>query len=367
MTPQNGLGSAGKPGGGVQVLNKKTLGSWMLVLCCLVEFGLAGQAQAQSAQDRGRARKLFLDAKRLVKQGRTPEAIVKLEKAYKVYPNPGILVTISYRYLDLGEPEEAAATMSRIQEPDAQTAKLMKTLREEIEKQLAQPVRAEIKADAPNATVSVDGQPARSLPTEIEIPRGKHRFTFRAPGRRDKTIEKVLVGSGIKSISARLQMPLGSWRVQIMPEDPLNEVRVLLSGRSVIFTPAELKNSVSNPREVEPGVYTLNCMRGQEGFATSQLLVESSKTVTGVCQFPKSELSDLGKGVAWGSAGFAALSLATGIGLFVSYESDLELYSDPPGRYEIESNKQEFGGVLIGTAIAAGVVSALVWTGIIDL
>ena len=170
----NGVGFAGKRGGS-KVLNTRYLGRLLLVMCCLVEFGLAGQVQAQSAQDKGRARKLFLDAKRLVKQGRTPEAIVKLEKAYKIYPNPGILVTISYRYLDLGEPEEAAASMSRIQEPNAQTAKLLKTLREEIEKQLAQPLRAEIKADAPNATVSVDGQPARSLPAELELPRGKHR------------------------------------------------------------------------------------------------------------------------------------------------------------------------------------------------
>jgi len=336
-------------------------------MCCLVEFGLAGQVQAQTAQERGRARKLFLDAKRLVKQGRTPEAIVKLEKAYKIYPNPGILVTISYRYLDLGEPEEAAASMSRIQEPNSQTAKLLKTLREEIEKQLAQPLRAEIKADAPNATVSVDGQPARSLPAEIELPRGKHRFTFRAPGRRDKTLERTLVGSGISSISARLDMPLGSWRVQVMPEDPLRDVRVLLSGRSVVFKANEMELSLSDPREVEPGTYTLNCMRGQAGFATTQLMVESSRTATGVCQFPDTGLSDLEKGVAWGSAGFAALSLATGIGLFASYESDLELYSDPPGRYDIDSNKQEFGGVLIGTAIAAGVVSVLVFTGVIDM
>jgi hypothetical protein len=343
------------------------LGQWLLVVCCLFEFGLVSHVQAQTAQERGRARKLFLDAKKLVKQGRTPEAIVKLEKAYKLFPNPGILVTISYRYLDLGEPEESAATMSRIQDPDSQTAKLLKTLRVEIEKQLAQPVRTEIQANAPNATVSVDGQAARSLPAEIDLPRGKHRFTFRAPNRQEKTIEKVLRGSGIATVSARLDMPLGSWRVKIMPEDPLAAVRILLSGRSVTFRPEEALKSISDSREIEAGTYTLNCMRGQTGFATSQLVVESSKEAVGVCQFPDKGLSDLETGVAWGTAGLSVLSLATAIGLFASYESDLELYSDPPGRYDIDSNKQEFGGVLIGTAIAAGVVSALVFTGVIDM
>ena len=82
MTPQNGLGSAGKPGGGVQVLNKKTLGSWMFsLLPRRVRFGWP--SQAQSAQDRGRAQVAWTA---LVKQGRTPEAIFCCLKAYKVYP-----------------------------------------------------------------------------------------------------------------------------------------------------------------------------------------------------------------------------------------------------------------------------------------
>ena len=348
-------------------MSVRKIGLCLVVVCCFFEFGYGEYVRAQSPQDRARARRLFLDAKKLKKQERIPEAIVKLERAYKLFPNPGILVTIARCYLDLGEPELAAKYVSMVQDPDSQTARFIRTLREEIEKQYAQPIRTELKADAPNATVSIDNGPPRALPTEMQLPRGKHRFTFRAPGRRDKTVEKELRGSGFQSVSVRLEMPLGNWRVQIFPDYPLGDIRILLSGRSVVFTPQELESSVSQPREIEPGAYTLNCMRGQAEFATSQMLVESSKLATGVCKFQDTGLSDLGKGVGWGTVGFAALSLATGIGLFMSYESDLERYSDPPGRYEIDSNKQEFGGLLIGTAVTAGVVGALVLTGVIEL
>jgi hypothetical protein len=307
-----------------------------------------------------------LDAKRLVKEGRVPEAIIKLERAYRLFPNPGLLVTIAYRYLDLGEPEEAAAAMSRIQDPDAQTRRLIKTLREEVEKQLAQPVRAEIKANAPGATVSIDGRAARPLPTDLELPRGKHRFVFRAPNRAEKTLQREFRGSALVTVSARLEMPLGTWRVKIKSDD-LADVRIVFAGKTVHLMPHEQKKSVSDARNVIPGKYTVNCLRGVDEFATTQVMVLSSAEAVAVCEFPSTGLTRLGKGVAWGGAGVAVLGLTTGIALFMSYESDLEKYSDPPGRYEIDSNKQEFGGLLIATAVAAGVVSILVFTGVIDL
>ena len=308
-----------------------------------------------------------MDAKRLVKDGRVPEAIVKLERAFRLFPNPGLLVTIAYRYLDLGEPEEAAAAMSRIQDPDAQTRRLMKTLREEIEKQLAQPVRAEIKANAPGATVSIDGRAARPLPTELELPRGNHRFVFRAPNRAEKTLQREFRGSALVTVSARLEMPLGTWRVKLESDDDLGDVRIVFAGKTIPLMPHEQKNSVSDARNVIPGTYTINCLRGIDEFATTQVVILSSAEFVAICEFPSRGLTDLGKAVAWGGAGTALLGLVTGIGLFMSYESDLEQYSDPPGRYEIDSNKQEFGGLFIGTAVAAGVVSVLVFTGVIDL
>lgn len=336
-------------------------------MCCVLDFGVLPGVQASSSQDRGRARKLFLDAKRLVKDGRVPEAIVKLERAYGLFPNPGILVTISYRYLDMGEPEEAAAAMSRIQDPDAQTRRLLKTLRQEVEKQLALPVRVEIKANARNATVSVDGQAARPLPAELELPRGKHRFTFRAPGRSDLTLSREFRGSAMAGITARLAYPAGTWRVKVLPDGDLKDVRVLFNGKAVALTATERTQTLTDAREVKSGTYGVNCLRGVDEIVTAQVTITSAKESVISCEFPSRGPSVLGTYVAWGSAGWSVVGLAAGIGLFMSYDTDVELYASPPGRYEIDSNKQEFGGVLIGSAVAAGVMSALVFTGIIDL
>lgn len=334
-----------------------------VALSLVLVLAVSAPAAGQTAEAAEQARAYYLEAKELLEQGRVRESLEKLMAAHEAYPSDGILISIANRHLDLGEPEEAAAVLSRITTTDKRLEPQISRLRADVEARLAEPVTVSLAADGPRAKVSIDGGPLRELPARVQLPRGRHSFLFRADGREDVEQSKDLRGSIEIPIVVHMDVAPGQWKVAIEPPEKLERVRVLLDGNVVPMRGEERLRPVSDSRDLPPGRYEVKCLRGYEAIAdaVAKLEVRSGETVVATCRFPDADGADDGEisPWAWVTGGLALGSLGAGAGFLGSYFVDLENF--PPPRYEVKSTKHIAGGVLLGTGVALGVASAFLF------
>ena len=328
----------------------------------LMAFPNVASAAGEDCTDPAGSGKLFKMAKRLAKDGRTPEALMKLQQAYKLCKASGILVTIAKRYVELGQPEEASATLSRITNPNARLRRYVESVRKIVEAQLAKAISVSISADSPGASVSIDDGPFRLLPLQLMLARGTRRLHVKASGREDVKLTRVLRGTLAMAIRARLPQLQGRWSVRV-DSGSLKNVRVIFSGQAITLGAPERNRSFTHARKVRPGNYTVNCLRGLKGVATTTLIVKTNALAVAVCKFPGKKLTPKAKIVGWTTAGVSFVTLISGASVLASYSTDKELY--PPPRYQIDSSKPAWGGVLLGTAAVAAIVSGLVFGNVI--
>lgn len=338
----------------------------VMVLAAFILAGGVLASPSAHAEDREKALQLFNKAKTLHEEGKNQEAVDALREALKNFDNDGIRLTMVNRYLDLGQPEDAAAVLSQV--TDKKMRKMVKKLRGQIEDLLAKPVTVKLSAEPAGTQVSIDSSDWQRLPLTLDLPRGKHRFTFKAKGRKKKEIVKVLKGVKTVPIFVSLGAPPGSWRVQLEPSGDLKDVRIIFNGKQVNLSAEERLKSLSLPRKQQPGRFKVQCLKGIDDFAAATIDIVSGKEAIAICKFAGGEGEGIGEmnlilgGVM---AGVFAAGIATGVGLFVSYEQDLADF--PPPRYEVSSSKPAIGGVAIGLGVVAGVMSALFFAEVIDL
>ncbi len=336
-----------------------------LVLVLLVCAGVMTSSDAR-AEDREKALKLFSQAKALHASGKTRDALGTLKRALKNFDNDGIRLTIVNRHLDLGEPEEAAAVLSQV--ADRKMRSMVKKMRRKIEDLLARPVTVKLSAEPTSTQVSIDSSEYQALPLTLDLPRGRHRFTFRAKGRTDKEIVKVLRGIKTVSVFASLAAPPGSWRVQLEPSGDLQDVRIVFNGKQVTVSAEERMKSLSLPRSHRPGRFKVQCLKGIDDFASMTIDIKTGRESIAICRFDEAPTEGIGTAnIAVGSvmAALFAAGVGAGVGLFLSYDDDLAKY--PPPRYQIDSSKPTLGGVSIGLGVVAGVLSGLFFAEVIDL
>ncbi len=317
-------------------------------------------APAFAQQDPQRAKALFAEAKDLHEAGKTREALGKLKEAYEAFPADGILVSIANRHLDLGEPEEAAEILSRIETRDPNLRKQVKRLQEDVEAKLAEPVTVRISADAALAKVSVDGQPARELPTTLQLPRGNHRFLFTAPGRDDVVVTRELRGTSEVTIEGSMPAPNGRFQVNVTPAGPLGDLRVFVGKRQVSLKETERSAPLSEPRELPAGRYEIRCLRGVDDFASTVIEVQPGEVAVATCAFTPPVVESDNQTWGWVSAGAGALALAGGIAFLAAYVDETERFPEP--RYRIESTKPLASGLLFAGAVGFGAASYLFFT-----
>ena len=328
------------------------------VSLCLV-FLMCSSAVCMADADPARAKALFQEAKVLHEKGEVRASLERLEEAWAAFPANGILVSIANRHLDLGEPEEAAAALSRITKPSRTMRRQVTRLQRDIERQLALPVSVVIDANADNSVVSIDEGPARELPLSIQLTRGNHRFRFKAPGYRD-TVKVVEVrGSREVRIDAVLPRPMGKFRVNIEPPEPLQRTRILVDGKLLELSAAERAATVTLPRELLPGSYRVSCLRGVDESTDALLELRSGGLSTVTCVFDASG-GGLTRAMAWTSAGASLVSLGVGTAMLVSYLDDKATYPEP--RYKLESSKPLAAGLLYATGLGLGVLSYFLFT-----
>lgn len=340
------------------------LASTSVVALTLV-LAAAGGATAQGPaigveHDPELAQKLYQEAKELLETGQVRESLEKLQEAYKAYPNQAILVSIANRHLDLGEPEEAAEVLERIDPEDAPMKRQVARLRKELDRQLEQPVSVRVASDGRQAEVSIDGGPFREVPARVQLPRGSHRFTLRAAGRQEVTVTRELRGTSEIAVVVALPELPGRWRVAIDPPERLDRIRITMDGKPVPISAAEQGRPVTDPREIAPGTYKLTCIRGFEDRADTTLSVVTGQVAVATCAFV--EKAGPSKPIdtwAWAAAGGAAASLIAGTAYLVSYQNDKEEF--PPPRYKLDSSKPVASGVFFATGVGLGVLSAFLF------
>ncbi|MCB9729351.1 MAG: hypothetical protein H6744_15790 [Deltaproteobacteria bacterium] len=315
---------------------------------------------ASAAQDPARAKQLYNEARDLKEAGDIRGSLEKLQQAYEAFPSDAILVSIANRHLDLGEPEEAGAVLSRIQPTSANVRKEVRRLRADVEARLAEPVAVRLSSDAPDAEVAIDGGPYRPLPAKVQLPRGSHTFVVRAPHREPETITQELRGSIEVPIIASLRSQSGQWRVATEPQVTLDKVRVLIEGQTVAMTGEERQKPVSDPRAVPPGNYHVTCLKGFEARADAEVVVVAGEVAVATCTFVEPPKAHKLRPWAWASAGGAAAGIGVGTWALISYLQEKKDY--PSDRYELNSSKPAVAGISYGVGAALGVLSAILFT-----
>jgi hypothetical protein len=152
-------------------------GSMRLSIAVLLAALLARPLHADgpaSARDRDAAKIHFQAAEAAEKRKDWKTAIEEYDRAYKLAPHPSVLFNLGNAHENLSHFHEAADLFKKYLR-DAPNAEDRVAVLERIEKLRDRPSRVTVKFP-PAATLVVDGQPRGTIPVELELPAGKHRF-----------------------------------------------------------------------------------------------------------------------------------------------------------------------------------------------
>jgi hypothetical protein len=341
---------------------------WILVLLTVIVALMGFSYDASAKGEPGLAKALYEEARQLKEQGKVRASLAKLEAAYEAYQSDAILMSIANRHLDLGEPEEALEVLKTVKAKGRKMRREVSAMKTKTDLLLARPVTVKLSADQPNAKVSVDDGPFESLPLTRKLPRGPHRFLVRLAKHQDVVLDKELRGSLEIPIFVRIAPEDGMWRVTLKPSESLTTVRVLLNGKVVAMADQERQGNVSAPRNVVPGIYRITCLKGVGMRADAAVEVVSLQTVLATCDFALDDAGSATSVWGWATAGAGAALAVTGAAFLVQHYlelPDLERVYPPP-RYKIETTKPLVGGLLIGTGVVLGTVSALLFAEVFD-
>jgi hypothetical protein len=139
-------------------------------IVALVAVGVS----AAHADDRDAAKIHFQAAEAAEKRKDWKTAIEEYERAYRLAPHPSVLFNMGNAHEKLDH-FHAAADLFKKYLQDAPNAEDRASVLERIEKLRDRPSRVRVKFP-PGATLVVDGTPRGTIPVEIELPAGRHKF-----------------------------------------------------------------------------------------------------------------------------------------------------------------------------------------------
>lgn len=174
-----------------------------LASTCVALFACALSLPAP-AQERATAQQLFLQGRKLLKEGKTEQACTKFKGAAQLSKTPGVRLNLAGCWLKLGRTASAWAMYDEalsIAEQDGNTA-AAKFAREQRSK--LQPKLTYLDVQVPTAAridglaLERDGEP---LPrgawgTEVPVDPGQHKLTASAPGYKSWSTERQVTAEG---------------------------------------------------------------------------------------------------------------------------------------------------------------------------
>lgn len=183
--------------------------SIVLAGLCLMPMVASAQAAQPSVsdlspEDRARVGRLFNDAKVAFEAGDYVEAIDRLQRAYKLYPDPDIYYRIGQAYEGLDDPAAAIeayeAYLAARPEADDRTIvrDRVRNLRRLLEADRQVPGVLLVETEPSGAQIWLDsrsGFPVATSPARIEVADGEH-FIYVAADGYDEVSRKIVIRSG---------------------------------------------------------------------------------------------------------------------------------------------------------------------------
>ncbi len=168
-----------------------------------------------STQDIRRAHRLSLEAKQLVRQGKSGEAVKRLREALKLHPLPSYQYALAKELVDLGFLVEAhgllekasAATPSKWREKQAVNKAAL--LFEDVKRRTPMVELNIVKPEANKVTVTIDGKAFDATTGPQPVDPGEHQLIAIAPGHEKYSKTLNLDEGGRVSLDINLPVKVG--------------------------------------------------------------------------------------------------------------------------------------------------------------
>lgn len=319
-------------------------------------LGGARVAQAATKAER-EAHTHYMQARDLYKAGRFEDALVALDKAYKAFPKPIILVKKAECYEKMDMPEEALEAYTRALEEERDPGSIgrIETARTAVSAILAQPIELSVVTSTPGAEVLVDGAPAGTAPVRVMLPRGTHTVVARKDGYRSQPQSVMLRGSRPNVVTLDL-MPAVGYVSVVTDRGSFASHVVTLDDSPLELAPKEQLANWTEARPIAIGHHVVTCTFPGYRTYVAQVQVREDEVAEAHCNFAEYDAKPVGDYTwAWVTLSGAIASTGAGVFLVVSYYQDQQQAKDQ--NLGIETTKDDVGIALLSVGGALAGVS----------
>lgn len=272
---------------------------------------------AQTPEER-EAFRLYKEAQGDMEASRFADALDKLDRAYKLFRMPHILVRKAEALYGLGDLGQALDLLRSVETPDAKLKARVADLVAKVTREMQEPVAVEVQTNVPDAEVIVDHVEKYLAPCVMRVTRGRHQFEIRKNGYETITLERDIAGPDTRTIRVALRERTG--RVVFVTDQPsfqgviirLDDQEMAPRGR------AETPNRTDG-MEVRAGVHRLLCAREGSPPFMRQFEVPVDRTVEVACLLRPPSSGPSRRTWAFVTLGTGAAMTAAGVGLVTWY------------------------------------------------
>jgi len=307
-------------------------------------------ALAQSG-DPDKAKASFDAAKTAYEKGNFRESIRLLKEAHTHYSDPVILLTIAKRWMDLGEPEEAQASLESISTKKQRLKRLVESEMKRVKDALLLPVMLHIDATPAGATVQIDGGKSEKTPFRRKMKRGMVKVSVRADGY--EPINEMVLVKGTKTIERKFKLREIIAHLSIELVGVSQESK---DGKSKLILTLDKKPAKAGVLiKVKPGKHQVSCGYSGQTMNSVRFKVPENKKFKVKCVMAEDQnaIVHWRAPTAWASVGTGAAVMLAGVGVFVAYAIEASNYKEP--QYSIDSSSKPLAGGL-ATGLGAGLV-----------
>lgn len=194
---------------------------WSILAVCSAVIG-GGTAEAQTDEEREQARAAYARGQELYQAGSYAEAEAAFNEAYRIIPNPVVLLGVAEARERGGNLPGAVEILERYltERPDAPDREQIDG---RIERMRATPATIVVQSTPAGATVALDGQPTgRTTPAELEVPPGSHVVSV-ALGEQTRADSVDAVYGGRHELTLDVTPPAPEPVPELGDRDPLPE------------------------------------------------------------------------------------------------------------------------------------------------
>lgn len=330
----------------------------MLQRATLIVFLLLPKlVHAQTPEER-EAHRLYKEAQIDIEASRFTEALEKLDRAYKLFPMPHILVRKAEALRGLGNLDQALDVLRSIQTSDPKLKMKIADLMVAIKRQMQVPVSVKVVTNVPDVEVVVDQVEKYLAPCTIQLTTGTHQFEFKKPGYETLVLDKNISEPGVMEVTLREK----TGKVIITTDlSSLDGVIVRIDDMEMVPKGRPGEPHRTEPFEIRAGTHQLLCVREGSRPFMGDFQVHPDRTTVVACLFrpPKSgpPTTTLGY-IALGTGGAMTAAGAALVGWYYAKYGQKTKTDALGNRYVLKDYHENIAGfVLIGVGLASAAAS----------